>query len=80
MGRKRIEEKEFLDKVRNQNYDFKNTKFINMKTPIEVNCLIHGVFKILPTNMLYKSEENKIKKIKKKTKTKSKKKQEIIKK
>lgn len=80
MGRKRIEEKEFLDKVRNQNYDFKNTKFINMKTPIEVNCLIHGVFKILPTNMLYKSEGCKFCGIEKMSKTKSLTKQEFIKK
>lgn len=79
MGRKRINKDEFLDKVRNPNLDFSQTKFINMQTPIEVICLIHGLFKILPTNMLYKHEGCKFCGIEKMSKSKSLTKQEFIK-
>ena len=80
MGRKRIEEKEFFDRVRDPNYDFSNTNFIDIKTPIEVNCLLHGVFKILPSNMLYKNEGCRFCGIKKMSKSKSLTKQEYTKK
>lgn len=79
MGRKRIDKDEFLDKVRNPNLDFSQTKFINMQTPIEVICLIHGLFKILPTNMLYKHEGCKFCGMEKMSKSKSLTKQEFIK-
>ena len=79
MGRKRIDKDEFLDKVRNPNLDFSQTKFINMQTPIEVICLIHGLFKILPTNMLYKHEGCKFCGAEKMAKTKALTKQEFIK-
>lgn len=80
MGRRRITEREFLNKVRDPNYDFSNTIFINMQTPIEVICIKHGLFKILPTNMLYKGEGCKFCGIDKMSKTKSLIKQEFIKK
>jgi len=79
MGRKRILKEDFFDRVRNYNYDFSNTKFIDMKTPIEVNCLIHGIFKILPANMLYKQEGCKFCGLEKMSITKSLTKQEFIK-
>lgn len=79
MGRKRIDKDEFLNKVRNPNLDFSQIKFINMQTPIEVICLIHGLFKILPTNMLYKHEGCKFCGMEKMSKSKSLTKQEFIK-
>jgi hypothetical protein len=51
-----MEEKEFFNRVRNSNYDFSNSIFIDLFTPIEVVCNIHGLFKIIPANMLYKGE------------------------
>jgi hypothetical protein len=78
MGRKRITKEDFFNRVRNPNYDFNNTKFIDLRTPIEVVCLIHGIFKILPTNMLYKSEGCKFCGIEKMAKSKSLTKQEFI--
>lgn len=56
MGRKKISKEEFLDRVRNPNYCFDNIDFVDMTTPIEVECLIHEKFTITPTNMLYKNE------------------------
>lgn len=56
MPRKPITKQEFLNRVKTQNYDFSNIKYINLRTPIEVICNIHGLFKILPYNMLYKEE------------------------
>ena len=79
MGRKRIDKDEFLNKVRNPNLDFSQTKFINMQTSIEVICLMHGLFKILPTNMLYKHEGCKFCGMEKMSKSKSLTKQEFIK-
>ena len=46
----------FFDKVKNENYDFSESVFINMKTKIKVKCIIHGYFYIYPNNMLYKNE------------------------
>jgi hypothetical protein len=80
MGRKRIKKEEFFNRVRHPNYDFSNTNFINIRTPIEVNCLIHGVFTILPANMLYKFEGCKFCGLEKMSKSKSLTKQEFIKK
>jgi hypothetical protein len=79
MGRKRIQKEEFFNKVRNQNLDFNQTNFIDMKTPIEVICLIHGLFKIRPGNMLYKHEGCKFCGMEKMAKSKSLTKQEFIK-
>lgn len=56
MSRKKITKQEFINKVRQLNYDFSNTNFIDMKTQIEIVCNKHGLFKILPSNMLYKHE------------------------
>lgn len=80
MGRKRIKKEDFFNRVRNSNYDFTNTIFINMQTPIEVVCKIHGLFTILPTNMLYKNEGCKYCGIEKMSKTKSLTRLEFIKK
>lgn len=80
MGRKKIQKEDFLNRVRNYNYDFNNTNFIDIKTPIEVNCLLHGIFTILPYNMLYKQEGCKFCGIEKMTKSKSMTKTEFIKK
>lgn len=79
MGRNKTEEKEFFDKVRNDNYDFNNSVFIDMYTPIEVVCNIHGMFKIIPANMLYKEEGCRFCGYDKMAKTKALTKQEFIK-
>jgi len=79
MGRKKIKEEDFFNKVRSPNLDFSQTKFIDMKTPIEVVCSIHGLFKILPTNMLYKNEGCKFCGAEKMARSKSLTKQEFIK-
>ena len=75
---KKITADEFFSKVRNPNYNFSNTVFINMQTPIEVECKEHGLFSILPTNMLYKGEGCKFCGIEKMAKSKSFTKQEFI--
>ena len=74
----KILKEEFLDKVKNPNYSFVNTIFINMQTPIEVECMLHGAFTILPTNMLYKKEGCKFCGIEKMSKSKSLTKEEFI--
>lgn len=80
MGRPKIKSEDFFNKVRNPNYDFSNTIFINMQTPIEVVCNLHGLFTILPTNMLYKGEGCKFCGIEKMSRTKSLTRLEFIKK
>ena len=72
-----MEEKEFFNRVKNPNYDFTSTKFINLRTPIEVICEKHGLFKILPYNLLYKQEGCKWCGIEKMAKSKSMSKQEF---
>lgn len=79
MGRKKMEQDEFLSKVRHPNYDFTSTKFIDLRTPIEVVCLLHGVFTILPSNMLYKDEGCKLCGLDKMAKSKSMTRQEFAK-
>ena len=76
-----MDKKEFLNRVTidNPNCDFTNTVFINIQTPIEVVCNIHGLFTILPSNMLYKHEGCKFCGIDKMAKSKSLTKQEFIK-
>ena len=44
MGRKKITQEDFFNRVRNPNYDFSNTNFIDLNTPIEVVCIFHGLF------------------------------------
>ena len=80
MGRKKITQEDFFNRVRNPNYDFSNTIFINLHTPIEVVCIFHGLFKILPKNMLYKDEGCKFCGMEKMAKSKSLTKQDFIKK
>lgn len=80
MGRKKITKQEFINKVRQPNYDFSNTIFIDMKTQIKVICNKHGLFKIIPSNMLYKQEGCKYCGIEEMAKSKSLTKQEFIKK
>ena len=77
---KKITAEEFFSKVRNPNYNFNNSIFINMQTPIEVECEIHGLFRILPTNMLYKGEGCKYCGIESMSKSKALTKQEFVKK
>ena len=79
MGRKPIDKEDFFNKVKNINYDFSNSVFINMMTPIEVICKKHGLFTILPTNMLYKEEGCRFCGAEKMAKSKSLTKQEFIK-
>lgn len=78
MPRKPITKQEFFNRVKNQNYDFSNSNFINLKTPIEVVCSKHGLFSILPYNMLYKNEGCKFCGLEKMAKSKSLTKQEFI--
>ena len=80
MGRKKITEEDFFNRVRNPNYDFSNTNFIDLNTHIEVVCIFHGLFKILPKNMLYKDEGCKFCGSEKMAKSKSLTKQDFIKK
>ena len=80
MGRKKITEEDFFNRVRNPNYDFSNTNFIDLSTHIEVVCIFHGLFKILPKNMLYKDEGCKFCGMEKMAKSKSLTKQDFIKK
>lgn len=75
---KKIDRFKFFEKVKNTNYNFSNTVFINMQTPIEVECMEHGMFTILPTNMLYKNEGCKYCGIEKMSKTKSLTREEFI--
>lgn len=72
---------EFFNRVKgeNPNYDFTQTIFMNINTPIEVICQIHGLFKVLPSNMLYKHEGCKFCGLEKMAKSKSLTKQEFIK-
>jgi protein-arginine kinase activator protein McsA len=72
---------EFFSRVKGDypNYDFSNSVFMNIQTPIEVICNIHGLFSILPSNMLYKHEGCKFCGIENMAKSKSLTKQEFIK-
>lgn len=72
---------EFFNRVKGDypNYDFSNTVFMNIQTPIDVVCNIHGLFSILPSNMLYKQEGCKFCGIESMAKSKSLTKQEFVK-
>ena len=53
---KKLTTEEFVErskKVHGQKYDYRLVKYINSKTPIEIICQRHGVFKQLPLNHLY---------------------------
>ena len=73
-----MREKDFFNRVKEPNYDFSNTKFIDLKTPIEVICCEHGLFTIIPSNMLYKREGCKLCGINKMAKSKAMSKAEFI--
>lgn len=52
---KRLVETDFLTRISLRNsagYAFKNTKYVNMTTDVEIECLVHGAFKALPLNLL----------------------------
>lgn len=51
MGRNLTNE-EFLNKIKNTEYDLSKIKYVNAKTKIEVVCKSHGSFFILPGNFL----------------------------
>ena len=76
-----MNKEEFFCRVagENPNYDFSHSIFKNINTPIEVICQIHGLFTILPSNMLYKHEGCKFCGLEKMSKSKSLTKQEFVK-
>jgi len=80
MGRKKLAKEEFFNRVRNPNYIINKDEFVDLYTKINVMCIEHGLFQILPCNMLYKNEGCKFCGIEKMAKTKSLTRQEFIKK
>ncbi len=40
------------NKIHNNQYDYSHINYINHKNKININCLIHGIFKQLPSNHL----------------------------
>lgn len=74
-------QEDFFNRVKGEfpECDFSISKFINIKTPIEIICKQHGLFSILPSNMLYKHEGCKFCGSEKMSKSKALTKQEFIK-
>lgn len=80
MGRKPITEEEFKNRIKCM-FGGKYTlvsEFVNIKTKVTLNCPEHGIFSIIPRNMLYKNEECKLCGIEKMAKTKALSKQEFV--
>ena len=71
MGRKKLDAKDFFNRTKNPNYNFSISHYVDLDTPIEVICNIHGLFSITPRNMLYKEEGCKFCGLDKMSKTKS---------
>lgn len=49
-------QEEFIERLiskRGNEYDYSLVKYVNSRTPIEISCSIHGVFKQTPRNHLY---------------------------
>lgn len=80
MSRKSITKEEFENRIKcmfNNKYNLIGD-FINIKTKVEMNCSEHGVFLILPSNMLYKEEKCKLCGLEEMAKSKSLTKQEFV--